>query len=83
VRGVGCRARLSSVVLALRRPWGGGGVNIYIGPRYPYGYGYAYPRYGYGYAYPYYGYGYAYPRYRYGHYPYWRGHARRQWRRWH
>ena len=46
--------------------------------------GYAYPPYGYGYAYPHYGYGYAYPRYGYGgYYPYWRGHARRHWRRWH
>jgi hypothetical protein len=62
--------------------WGESGVTIYLGPRYPYGY--AYPPYGYGYAYPRYDYGYAYPRYGYGgYYPYWRGHARRHWRRWH
>ena len=64
--------------------WGGPGISIAIGPRYPY-YGYGYRPYGYGYyGRPYYGYrGYGYRHYGYGYRPYWRGHARRHWRRHH
>jgi hypothetical protein len=63
-----------------------GGVRVYVGP----GYGYGYPRYGYGYP----RYSYGYPRYNYGYsYPrgytvyrapkrYVRPRARRYWRRW-